>query len=121
MYIEDEPDIQIIAKLSLEQVGGFEVQICSSGVEGLAKVKAFHPDLILLDVMMPGMDGPTTLAELKKMPELKNVPMVFMTAKAQPLEIEHFKRLGVVDVITKPFDPVGLPAQVRKIWTSAVG
>ncbi|MDH4276274.1 MAG: response regulator [Gammaproteobacteria bacterium] len=121
LYIEDEPDIQTIAKLSLEQVGGFEVCICSSGAEGLEKIKTYHPDLILLDVMMPGMDGPTTLAELKKNPALKKIPMVFMTAKAQPQEIEQFKRLGVVDVITKPFDPVGLPTLVRKIWMSAVG
>jgi len=70
-------------------------------------------------VMMPGMDGPTTLAELRKLPGLENTPIIFMTAKVQPQEVEHFKSLGAVEVIAKPFDPMGLADQVREAWSKA--
>lgn len=116
LYVEDEPDIQMVAKLSLESLGGFTLDVCSSGAEALEKAAAFAPDLILLDVMMPGMDGPTTLRRLREIPSLSGVPAVFMTAKAQPHEIEEFKTLGAADVITKPFDPMALPDNVRAIW-----
>jgi CheY-like chemotaxis protein len=116
LYVEDEPDIQMVAKLSLESLGGFTLDVCSSGAEALEKAAAFAPDLILLDVMMPGMDGPTTLRRLREIPSLSGVPAVFVTAKAQPHEIEEFKTLGAADVITKPFDPMALPDNVRAIW-----
>ncbi len=116
LYVEDEPDIQSIAKLSLEAVGGFEVKICSSGEEALGETKGFAPDLILLDVMMPGMDGPTTLKALQSSPELGQIPVVFMTAKVQAGEVTHYRSLGALDVIPKPFDPMTLPDQVREIW-----
>ncbi len=119
LYIEDEADIQAVAKLALEMVGGFTVKVCSSGKEALLVAADFAPDLLLLDVMMPGMDGPTTLKALRDIPSLATVPAVFMTAKVQPDEIAYFKSLGACDVIPKPFDPMGLAEQVRTIWESA--
>lgn len=120
LYVEDEADIQAVAKLALEMVGGFTVKICSSGEEALREAADFSPELLLLDVMMPGMDGPTTLKCLREIPSLATVPAVFMTAKVQPAEIAHYKTLGARDVIPKPFDPMTLADQVRTIWEGAV-
>src|SRR5512135_223483 len=97
LYVEDEPDIQAVARLALEMVGGFTVEVCSSGQEALDKVAAFAPQLVLLDVMMPGMDGPATLAALRQIPSLSGLPVIFMTAKVQPGEVAHYKGLGAVD------------------------
>ena len=116
LYVEDEADIRAVAQLALEMVGGFKLQICSSGTEALSKAEAFAPDLILLDVMMPGMDGPSTLQGLRERPSLTDTPAVFMTAKVQPAEIAHFKSLGALDVIAKPFDPMALAGQIKRIW-----
>jgi len=121
LYVEDEPDIQAIAEMSLQVVGGFDVALCSSGDEALEKAEGIAPDLILLDVMMPGMDGPTTLMKLREIEALNDVPIVFMTAKAMTAEIAELKELGAVDVIPKPFDPMSLPDQVRAIWASVKG
>jgi len=117
LMVEDEPDIQTVARLSLESIGGFSVEVCSSGQEAIDKAVGFGPDLILLDVMMPGMDGPTTLLELRKIPELTDTPVVFMTAKVQPQEIKLYKEYGAIDVIPKPFDPMSLPDNLRSIWS----
>lgn len=119
LYVEDEPDIQAIAQIALENVGGFELKICSSGQEAIQQAPGFNPDLILLDVMMPGMDGPTTLQELRKLGELANTPAMFMTAKVQPQEIEHFKSLGAIEVIAKPFDPMKLAETIQQAWQAA--
>lgn len=116
LYVEDEPDIQMIARVALENVGGFELLVCSSGAEAVEKAAAFNPDMFLLDVMMPGMDGPSTLAELRKIPQLANKPVMFMTAKVQPQEVEFLKSLNVADVIAKPFDPMGLANNIRESW-----
>ncbi len=116
LYVEDEPDIQAVAKLALELVGGFTVKVCASGEEALREAEAFAPEMILLDVMMPGMDGPTTLQALRALPALATVPVAFMTAKVQPAEVAHYKTLGARDVIPKPFDPMTLASQVRAIW-----
>jgi len=116
LYVEDEPDIQKVVKMTLEVVGGFEVMVCSSGPEAIEQGPAFAPDLCLLDVMMPGMDGPATLVELKKFEQFGSTPFAFLTAKVQEDEIAHYKELGAVDVIIKPFDPMSLPDQVRGIW-----
>ena len=118
LYVEDEPDIQAVARIALQTVGGFTVQICSSGEEALREVKAFGPDLILLDVMMPGMDGPGTLLALRATPGLEQVPVIFMTAKVQPSEVAQYKSLGALDVIPKPFNPMTLAEQVRRIWSA---
>jgi CheY-like chemotaxis protein len=116
LYVEDEADIRAVAQIALEVVGGFTVKLCSSGEEALQRAPEFQPDLILLDVMMPGMDGPTTLQAMRAVPTLAATPAVFMTAKVQPAEIAHFKSLGALDVIAKPFDPMTLSETVRQIW-----
>ncbi|NQW00810.1 MAG: response regulator [Rhodospirillales bacterium] len=116
LYVEDEPDIQKVAKLALEHVGGFEVMVCGSGPEAIKNGPAFEPDMILLDVMMPGMDGPATLEALRKIDSLVNTPAVFLTAKVLPTEIQRYKELGALDVIAKPFDPMALSDQVRAVW-----
>lgn len=118
LYVEDEPDIQAVAKLALEMVGGFTVKICSSGEEALREAEAFAPDMILLDVMMPGLDGPNTLLGLRKIPSLAATPVAFMTAKVQPQEVASYKAMGARDVIPKPFDPMMLAEQVRKVWSA---
>jgi len=117
LYVEDEPDIQMIARVALENVGGFELLVCSSGKEAVEKAAGFNPDLFLLDVMMPGMDGPTTLLELRKIPELTKIPVMFMTAKVQPQEVEFLKSLNVADVIAKPFDPMELANTIHDSWS----
>jgi two-component system, OmpR family, response regulator len=117
LHVEDDRSIQAVAKVALEAVGGFQVLSCASGAEALAQVQAFDPQFILLDVMMPGMDGPQTLLKLRELVDISRVPVAFMTAKVQPAEIEHYLSLGAMDVITKPFDPMQLAKQVREIWT----
>lgn len=116
LMVEDEPDIQTVARLALETVGGFTVATCDSGEQALTMAPDFGPELILLDVMMPGMDGPTTLKALRRIPELESVPVVFMTAKVQPQEVESFMAMGAEAVIAKPFDPMTLADRVREIW-----
>lgn len=116
LYVEDEPDIQAVTKLALEEIGGFTLEVCGNGDEALAKAVEFAPDLLLLDVMMPGMDGPTTLKALREIPELSATPAIFMTAKVQPHEVEEYKALGAIDVIAKPFDPMTLSDNLRNIW-----
>ncbi len=116
LYVEDDADIRTIAKLSLEAVGGFTVQVANSGAEAIDIAPAFMPDLILLDVMMPGMDGPTTMLALRKLPEFEQTPIVFMTAKVMQSEIARYKEIGALDVIHKPFDPMTLSDRVKDIW-----
>lgn len=117
LYVEDEPDIQAIAKIALEIVGEFELKVCGSGEEALACAELFAPDLLLLDVMMPGMDGPSTLKALKQLPELADTPAIFMTAKVQPNEVAEYKKQGAFDVIAKPFVPMALSGQIKAAWS----
>ncbi len=116
LYVEDEPDIQAVARIALEMVGGLTVEICSSGREAIAKGPGFAPDLLLLDVMMPGMDGVSTLHALRAIAQLRNTPVMFMTAKVQPQEIAQLIALGALDVIPKPFDPMTLADQIKQLW-----
>ena len=116
LMVEDEPDIQTVAKLALESIGGFTIHVCSSGQEAIDAAPGLQVDLILLDVMMPGMDGPSTLQALRKLPETANTPVVFMTAKVQPQEVLQYKEYGAIDVIPKPFDPMNLSDNLRDIW-----
>jgi len=116
LYVEDDPDIQAIAMMVLETISGFTLKACSCGSEALESAVNFNPDLVLLDVMMPGMDGPETLKGLRTFPELAKTPVVFMTAKVQPQEVEGYLNLGAVGVIAKPFDPMTLAQQLRDIW-----
>jgi len=116
LYAEDEADIREIATLSIEAIGGFELVSCESGDKVLALATRFQPQLILLDVMMPNMDGPATLIALRQDEGLKNIPVIFLTAKIMTDEINHFKEMGAIDVIAKPFDPMTLPEQIQSIW-----
>lgn len=116
LYVEDDPDIQAITMMVLETISGFTVEACSCGSDALQKAVAFNPDLILLDVMMPGMDGPETLKGLRGFPELETTPVVFMTAKVQPQEVQAYLGMGAVGVIAKPFDPMTLAQELRDIW-----
>ena len=121
LYVEDEPDIRTIAVTVLESLGGFSVIACSSGREAIEAAPSAAPDLLLLDVMMPGMDGPTTLAALRALPQTAQTPAVFMTAKVQASEIAQFKSLGAFEVIPKPFDPMTLASQLTDIWARCAG
>ncbi len=116
LLVEDEPDIREITKSALELVGGFEIEIAENGMEGISRAQSFMPDIILMDMMMPGMNGTDTLLEIRKIPAIKHIPIVFMTAKVQQHEISEYIGLGVLDVIAKPFDPMKLSEQVSQIW-----
>jgi CheY-like chemotaxis protein len=116
MLVEDDPDIQLITRLSLEVGGGYEVRVCGSGAEAIQSAPAFAPDLIVLDVMMPGMDGPATMDALRKLPDLAATPVVFFTANTQELVRQDLLRRGALDIIIKPIEPNALVAQIRSIW-----
>lgn len=118
-YIEDEPDICEVARMALEALGGYTVNVCQSGAEAIDKAALFHPDLILLDVMMPDMDGVETFHALRALPETRDTPIVFVTAKVQPEELDRYRALGALDVIPKPFDPIALPEELSQIWARA--
>jgi CheY-like chemotaxis protein len=117
LYAEDEPDIQQVASLALEMVGGFTLKTCSSGLEAVAEIEAFDPQLLLFDVMMPDMDGPSALAKIRENDAYRETPVIFMTAKVQPGEVQQYLDMGAVDVIPKPFDPMTLASQIQAIWT----
>jgi len=116
MFIDDDADIRTVGMIALETVGGFTVQPCSSGQEALQSVGAFKPDLILLDVMMPEMDGPATLQALRALPEAADIPVVFFTAKTQRADVEQLSELGALSVLAKPFDPMTLASEIGVIW-----
>lgn len=116
LLVEDEPHLQMVTRVTLERVGGFQVQSCSSGEDAARVAREFQPDLILLDVMMPGMDGVETLGLLRRSPETAEISVVFMTARAQKAEMDAYRELGAIGVISKPFDPMTLPALLRDIW-----
>ena len=118
LYVEDEPDIRFVAEMALQAVGGFTVITCTCGEEALAAAPAAGADLLLLDVMMPGMDGPGTLKALRALAATADTPVIFMTAKVQAAEVAVYKALGALEVIAKPFDPMTLAAQIQKIWAT---
>ena len=112
LIIDDEDDIREVAALSLESVAGWEVMTARSGAEGIEKAKAEQPDAILMDVMMPAMDGPTTFREMQKLPEISSIPVLLLTAKVQGVDQRRFAGLGVAAVLFKPFDPLTLAEQM---------
>lgn len=116
LYAEDEDDIRVIAQIALEDIGGFSVQYCSNGRVALQTAQQFTPDLLLLDVIMPELDGPATLQHLRKMEHFADIPAIFMTAKIQANEIADYKALGAIEVIAKPFDPVTLAKLIKQAW-----
>lgn len=118
MLVDDEDDIRTIGNLSLSRVGGWQTVLAASGAEALSKAATEQPDLILLDVMMPGMDGPTTLGQLRAQEATAKTPVIFMTAKVQKQEVARYLELGAVGVIGKPFDPMTLPAEIKRLLPS---
>jgi CheY-like chemotaxis protein len=115
LIIDDEDDIREVAALSLETVAGWEVTTAASGAEGMARAIESQPDAILLDVMMPGMDGPTTFRELRKNPATAHIPVLLLTAKVQSSDQRRFADLGVEAVLFKPFDPLTLSTQIAGV------
>lgn len=116
MLVEDDDDIRTVAGMALEMVGGLEVRACGSGEEALAAVADYAPQLIVCDVMMPGMNGPEVLAQLRKRSDTAAIPVVFLTAKAQEDEVGRLRALGVLDVVAKPFDPMTLSDTIKALW-----
>lgn len=119
LHVEDEPDIREVAAMALDLEGDIDLTAAASGPDALALLDGFTPDAVLLDVMMPGMDGPSVLVELRKRPELKATPVIFMTARVQTSEVARYLELGAVGVITKPFDPMTLGREVKDILAGA--
>jgi two-component system, OmpR family, response regulator len=117
LYVEDEADIRLIVQIALVDLAGFTLKACANGYEALAEVESFNPDLILLDVMMPGLDGPATLKELRKLPTVKAIPIIFMTARIQEKELSHYREIGIQDIISKPFEPLTLADTLRAFWS----
>jgi len=115
LIIDDEDDIREVAALSLETVAGWDVITANSGAQGLVRAAEQQPDAILLDVMMPGMDGPTTFRELRKNPATAKIPVLLLTAKVQSSDQRRFADLGVAAVLFKPFDPLSLSNQIATV------
>lgn len=116
LCIDDDPDILEIARMCFEMVGGFKITCCNSGAEGIARAKEIKPDLILVDMMMPEMDGIATLKEIHKHQDLNKTPVVFMTARIQPSEVKEYLALGAAGVVSKPFDPMKISIEIQSIW-----
>ena len=115
-YVEDDEDIQRIVRVSLERVGKMTVEIVTDPLRAIDVIKAFGPDLVMLDWMMPGMDGPTLFRKMKQLPETASLPVVFITAKATQRDMDELVALGAAATISKPFSPKDLPDQLRAIW-----
>lgn len=116
LCIDDDRDILEIAQMALEDVGGLNVTCMDDGEAAVAAASSLRPDFVLIDVMMPGTDGPTVLKRLRAQPELRAVPVAFMTARIQDNEVRDYLDLGADGVISKPFDPMALPSEIRLIW-----
>ncbi len=115
-YVEDDEDIQRIVRMSLERIGKLTVDVVGDPMVAIERMKAFTPDLVLLDWMMPGMDGPTLFKKMKEYPETASLPAVFITAKASQTELDDLIRMGAIGTISKPFSPKDLPDQLRALW-----
>lgn len=115
LIIDDEDDIRTVAHISLQRIGGWEVITATSGLDGIAKAEAEQPDVILLDVMMPDMDGPAVFQQLQANEATRHIPVILLTAKVQPADRQRFAALGVKGVLQKPFDPLALSSDVAGI------
>ena len=115
-YVEDDEDIQRIVRMSLERVGKMTVEIVTDPLQAIGVINSFKPDLVMLDWMMPGMDGPTLFKKMKEDPQTSALPVVFITAKAQSRDMAELMALGAAGTISKPFSPKDLPEQLRQIW-----
>ena len=117
LLLEDEADIRSIAAHALTALGGFKVLVCASGQQALAQAESFQPQLLLFDVMLPELDGPATLEALRRLPSLQATPVIFMTTRTQPQDQLHYRQLGALGLIAKPFDALALPQQLRELWS----
>jgi CheY-like chemotaxis protein len=115
-YVEDDEDIQRIVRMSLEKVGKMEVCVCGDPLVAIERMTEFKPELVMLDWMMPGLDGPALFRKMKEFPATKDLPVVFITAKASTRELDELRTLGAAGTISKPFSPRDLPEQLRAIW-----
>ena len=117
LCIDDDPDILTIARVALETFGGLTTATCSSGREGIREAQAWQPNLILMDVMMPDLDGPATLELLRRDSSVASrIPVVFMTARVERSDVDNYLALGAAAVIAKPFDPLTLSGDLNTIW-----
>jgi CheY-like chemotaxis protein len=117
-YVEDDEDIQRIVRMSLEKIGKMTVEVVGDPMVAIERMIAFKPDLVMLDWMMPGMDGPTLYRKMLETPAVKSLPVVFITAKASSRELDELRKLGAAGTISKPFSPRDLPDQLRAIWSA---
>jgi len=115
-YVEDDEDIQRIVRMSLERIGKMQVKIVADSTVAIDAILAFQPDLVLLDWMMPVLDGPALFRQMRARPELRGRPVVFITAKASQRELDELRKMGAAGVLSKPFSPKDLPEQLRAIW-----
>jgi CheY-like chemotaxis protein len=117
-YVEDDEDIQRIVRMSLEKVGKMTVEVVSDPLVAIDRMIAFKPELVMLDWMMPGLDGPALFRKMRDFPETSALPVVFITAKASQRELDELRALGALGTISKPFSPKDLPEQLRTLWAT---
>jgi CheY-like chemotaxis protein len=117
-YVEDDEDIQRIVRMSLERIGKMTVDVVSDPMTAIERMASFKPELVMLDWMMPGMDGPALFRKMLETPAVRDLPVVFITAKASTREMDELKKLGAAGTISKPFSPKDLPEQLRAIWAT---
>jgi len=115
-YVEDDEDIQRIVRMSLERVGKMTVEVVGDPLVAIDRIRAFMPQLVMLDWMMPGLDGPALFAKMRETADIKELPVVFITAKASQRDLDDLRAMGAVGTISKPFSPKDLPDQLRAIW-----
>jgi len=121
LLVEDDPDIQTVTSMALGSFGGYTVRVCGSAEEAIASASEFLPDLILLDVMMPGMDGLDTLRALRDVPATAATPVIFLTARVQPADVAKYNELDSLAVIRKPFEPTALVDTIHEVWARYCG
>lgn len=119
LYVEDDLDIQEVTRFALERIGGYRVRLAQSGPQAIVMAGQDPPDLLLIDVMMPDMDGPTTLEHLRRDPRLASTPVIFITASVASQEVRQLRSLGAIEVIAKPFDPIELSGMIAQAWSAA--
>jgi CheY-like chemotaxis protein len=119
LYVDDDPDICEVVKTTLRCLAGLDVETATSGEEAIDRLFATRADLVLMDVMMPGLDGPSTLGRIKESAVIADIPVIFLTAKVLPEEVARFLALGAIGVIEKPFDPLTLCDQLFSLWNAA--
>jgi len=120
-YVEDDEDIQRIVRMSLERIGKMTVEVCGDPLKAIDVITAFAPQMVMLDWMMPGMDGPTLFKKMKEVPATAALPVVFITAKASKKELDELRDLGAAGTLSKPFTPKDLPEQLRQVWAGLPG